>query len=156
MTGEEEFEAFVRQNRDLIERMIQLQKGAASEFIGAERAMASEMYGHARDFADYGRTRSEDLVRSAYSAFTDPEVQRHFMNMGMEFFMGMSALMQKAPMPGFVRDGISTTGSAFRASACRSNEDCGARNGPKKVDISIEDDVSRRDIPDDVFKGCDE
>lgn len=156
MTGEEEFEAFVRQNRDLIERMIQLQKGAAGEFIGAERAMASEMYGHTRDFADYGRARTEDLIRSAHSALTDPEVQRHFMNMGMEFFMGMSALMQRAPMPGFVREGISTTGSAFRESACRSNEDCGARSGPKKVNISIEDDGPRRDVPDDVFKGCDE
>lgn len=156
MTGEEEFEAFVRQNRDLIERMIELQKGAAGDFIGAERAVASEIRGQAKDFAEYGRNRSEDMVRAAYSMFTDPEVQRHFMNMGMEFFMGMSALMQKAPMPGIVKEGISTTESNFRASACRSNEDCGARKGPRKVNISVDGDASRRDIPDDVFKGCDE
>lgn len=156
MTGEEEFEAFVRQNRDLIERMIELQKGAAGEFIGAEGAIASEIRGQVKDFADQSRIRSEDFVRAAYSTFMDPEVQRHFMNMGMEFFMGMSALMQKAPMPGFVKEGINTTESTFRSTACRSNTDCGARKGPEKVRISVDDDSSRRDVPDDVFKGRDE
>ncbi len=154
MTDDEEFQEFVRSNRDLIERMIALQKGAAEGFIGAERDMAREAYGQAREFAGYGRARTEDAFRSAYSAFTDPEVQRHFMNMGMEFFMGMSALMQRAPMPDFMREGIEITESSMRASACRSNADCGARKGPQKVDIS--NAAEKRDVPDDVFKGTEE
>lgn len=151
MTSEQEFEDFVARNRDLIERMIQLQKGAATEFVGAERELAREAYGYARGYADRGRTRTEDAIRGAYNAFTDPEVQRHFVNMGMEFFMGMSALMERAPMPDAVRDGYRTAEESVRDAACRSR-DCGRRTQPQKVSI-ISD--GRSDAAD-VFKGCEE
>lgn len=152
MTSEEEFQAFVSQNKDLIERMIALQKGAAGEFIGAERAIAREAYGHARGFADQGRARADDMFSAAMATFTDPEVQRHFMNMGMEFFMGMAAMMQRAPMPDFVRTGFNNAESGIRDAACRANQDCGARRAaPQKVSI-VNDAEPRKDIPDDVFK----
>ncbi len=151
MASEEEFEAFVKQNRDLIERMIELQKDSAREFVGAERTIAREAAEHVMGYADHGRARAEDAARTLYQTVTDPEVQRHFMNMGMEFFMGMSAIMARAPMPEFMRDGIASTESSFRSAACRSNEDCGARGtAPKKVSIDVSDDP-KRDI-DDVFK----
>lgn len=156
MTGDEEFEDFVRKNRDLIERMIELQKGSVHDFADAEKAIAVEAYSQARDAADRGRVRTEDALRAAISTITDPEVQRHFMNMGLEFFMGMSALMQRAPMPDAVREGISSTELNMRDAACRSNDGCAARSAPKKVDINIADDAPRRKVADDVFKSVGE
>ena len=150
MTTDEEFEAFVANNRDLIERMIETQKSAAREFIDAERDVARQAYGHARGFADDSRARAEDLARTAYSAFTDPEVQRHFVNMGLEFFMGMSALMERAPMPAPVRDGFRSTEATRKDAACRARE-C-RREAPRRVEIVSDD---RRDA-DGVFKGVGE
>ncbi len=150
MTTEQEFEEFVSRNRDLIERMIEMQRGAASDFVGAERAMARDVYGHARGFADESRARAEDFARAAYSAFTDPEVQRHFVNMGMEFFMGMSALMERAPMPDHLREGFRGAESTVRSAACRTG-DC-PKESPRKVAIVSDE---RRD-EGDVFKGCEE
>lgn len=150
MTTEEEFEEFVTRNRDLIERMIEMQKGAAGDFVTAERAVARDAYGFARGLADESRERAEEFAHAAYSAFTDPDVQRHFVNMGLEFFMGMSALMEKAPMPGAVRDGIRGAEGTVRRAAC-STGDC-PRESPKRVNIVSDD---RRD-DGDVFKGCED
>ena len=152
MTSEEEFEAFIRQNRDLIERMIDLQRGAVRGFTDSESEAAREVRDRVYDRVDYGRSRAEDAARAFMGMVTDPEVQRHFMNMGMEFMMGMSALMSKAPMPDFMKDGISSTESGFRNAACRSNADCSARTGPKKVDIDISADSDDKGPTDDVFK----
>lgn len=151
MTTEEEFQAFVSQNKDLIERMIALQKGAAGEFIGAEKDIVRGAYDHTRELADQGRAHADELIQSTISMVTDPEVQRHFMNMGMEFFMGMAAMMQKAPMPAAVRNGIDAAGSGMRDAACRANQDCGARKAPQKVSI-VNDPEPRSGVPDDVFK----
>ena len=90
-----------------------------------------------------------------FAAVTDPEVQKHFMNMGVEFFMGMSAIMSKVPMPDYVKEGLDRTQSNWRSANCRANEDCSARKGPKKVDIT-DDEEPRREVSADVFKVCDE
>lgn len=76
------------------------------------------------------------------------------MNMGVEFFMGMSALMSKIPVPDYVREGLDSTQSNWRKANCRANEDCSVRK-PKKVDIT-DDEEPRREVSADVFKVCDE
>ncbi len=152
MTSEEEFEAFVARNRDLIENLMAMQKDAAGEFVNKERALAKDVYTYSRGFADQGKVHAEEIARSVFGALTDPEVQRHVMNMGMEFFMAMSALMSKVPAPDFVRDGYDTTRSNMMDSVCRANTECGVkRPSPQKVDIDL-DTGTKRDIPDDVFK----
>lgn len=152
MTTEEEFEEFVARNRDLIERMIEMQKGTTAAYVDAEREMARQAYRHMRDVTDSSRVRAEELARSAYSAFTDPEVQRHFVNMGLEFFMGMSALMERAPMPDHLRDGFRDTERTVMSAACRARECPRQDDAPKRVEIVSDD---RRD-EGDVFKGCEE
>ncbi len=153
MTTEEEFNEFIAKNRDVIENMIAMQKGAAEELIGKEKDLAKEAYGHARTYAEDTRNHTEEFARSVIYAITDPEVQRHFMNMGLEFFLGMSALMSKAPVPDFVRESYDTTRSNMMDVACKANSSCNARANTesKKVNITIDDD-SRRDVPEDVFK----
>ena len=45
--SEEEFQSFIKQNRDLIERMMSLQKQAAVETLSAGREIAHEAVGSA-------------------------------------------------------------------------------------------------------------
>lgn len=150
MATEEEIQEFVARNRELIESIMRLQRDGAVEAAAATRDVAKEAITYAHDSADEAKARAEDFARSTYNMFMDPEVQRHFMTMGMEFVLGVSAMMQKAPIPDFVKDAAGTTEKSFRSSACRANEDCGARK-VQKVDINTESEGS--DGPSEIKIG---
>lgn len=140
MSGtEEEFQEFVAKNRDFIEKIMVLQKEGVIEVASAGRDAAHE----AEKAAEDAKRRAEDFAKATYSMFTDPEVQRHFMAMGMELFMGISAMMQKAPVPDFVKDTAESTEKSWKSTACRTNEDCGAKPRMQKVDINTDEKSDR-------------
>ena len=128
---EEEFQDFVAKNRELIEKIMVLQKEGVIEVASAGRSAAHD----AAHAADAAKERAEEFAKATYSMFMDPEVQKHFMAMGMELFMGLSAMMQKAPVPDFVRDAASSTERNWKNSACRANDECG-RSKVQKVEIN--------------------
>lgn len=141
MTGysDEEFQSFIKQNRDLIERMMSLQKRAAVETLSAGREITHEAVGAAADTAERAREKTVEFVKTTYSMFTDPEVQKHFMTMGMEFMAGMSAMMQKAPMPDFVKDAAGGVEQNWKQSACKNNDECARKRSSKqKVNIEVD------------------
>ncbi len=132
---EEEFRDFIRKNRDLIEKIMALQKEGVIEIASVGREATRE----AAVSVDAAKQRTEDFARAAYSMFTDPEVQRHFMAMCMELFMGLSAMMQKAPVPDFVKETAGSTERAWKSSACRTNDECGAKGQRmQRVEIDVE------------------
>ena len=137
--SEEEFQSFIKQNRDLIERMMSLQKQAAVETLSAGREIAHEAVGSAVDTADKAKEKTEEFVKTTYNMFTDPEVQKHFMTMGMEFMAGMSSMFQKAPMPEFVKDAAGGVEKNWKQSACKNNDEC-ARKKATKQKVTIEVD----------------
>ena len=137
--SEEEFQSFIKQNRDLIERMMSLQKQAAVETLSAGREIAHEAVGSAVDTADKAKEKTEEFVKTTYNMFTDPEVQKHFMAMGMEFMAGMSSMFQKAPMPEFVKDAAGGVEKNWKQSACKNNDEC-ARKKATKQKVTIEVD----------------
>lgn len=147
--SEEEFQTFVRDNKDLIERMIQLQKGAAVETLSVGREFAHDARNLAEESADRARQRTEEAIGAAYSMFMDPEVQRHFMTMGMELVMGITTMMQKAPIPDFVKNAAADSEKNFRDTACRTNEDCARR--AQKVDIENDKTGEPRNIPKNII-----
>ena len=98
----------------------------------------------ARTRADQNRGRVEQSFRETYEAFTDPEVQKHFMTMGLNFIMGMSAFMQRMPGPDFVKEAASGMESSWKKASCSSNADCSAR---KRTRIEIEDDKPSGAVP---------
>ena len=137
--SEEEFQSFIKQNRDLIERMMSLQKQAAVETLSAGREIAHEAVGSAVDTADKAKEKTEEFVKTTYNMFTDPEVQKHFMTMGMEFMAGMSSMFQKAPMPEFVKDAAGGVEKNWKQSACKNNDECARKKASKqKVTIEVE------------------
>lgn len=151
--SEEEFQAFIKKNRELIESMMSLQKEAAVSAASAGRDMAHEAASDAAEVADKARQKAEEFVQTTYSMATDPEVQRHFMNMGMEFMAGVSTLMKKAPMPDFVKDAAAGTEQTWKQSACRNNEECAAKKARAqrvKVEVTDDPEAPRKDIPKDI------
>ena len=130
--SEEEFQSFIKQNRDLIERMMSLQKQAAVETLSAGREIAHEAVGSAVDTADKAKEKTEEFVKTTYNMFTDPEVQKHFMTMGMEFMAGMSSMFQKAPMPEFVKDAAGGVEKNWKQSACKNNDECARKKATKQ------------------------
>ena len=137
--SEEEFQSFIKQNRDLIERMMSLQKQAAVETLSAGREIAHEAVGSAVDTADKAKEKTEEFVKTTYNMFTDPEVQKHFMTMGMEFMAGMSSMFQKAPMPEFVKDAAGGVEKNWKQSACKNNDECAGKKATKqKVTIEVD------------------
>jgi hypothetical protein len=111
MATDEEIERFVTDNREIIGRMMDSQRG---------NARAAEL-----------SRRSEEFFVSVYSMFADPEVQRHFMASGLEFIEGMKVLIGNAPVPGFVRTAATDFGRSARTMACRANKDCPAKAARK-------------------------
>lgn len=138
--SEEEFQSFISQNRDLIERMMSLQKEAAISTAAAGREIAHDVVEGAADTADKAKEKTEEFVKTTYNMFTDPEVQKHFMTMGMEFMAGMSSLMQKAPLPDFMKDAADGVEKNWKQSACKNNDECAARKA-RAQKVKIETDT---------------
>ena len=133
MATEEEIQRFVSQNRELIESMMRLQREGAVEAASMARDATRDAAVLVHDSADQARERAEEFARATYGMFMDPEVQKHFMAMGMEFVMGLSAMMQKAPIPDFIKETADSTERNIKANACRANQDCARKS--YKIDV---------------------
>ena len=139
--SDEELQRFVEENREAIERL--MASRASSDAGGSSgpgrkgEAWFEEDFDRFRNRAEEDRERMEDAFRGVYEAFADPEVQKHFMTMGLNFVMGMSALLQRMPAPGFVKETASGMEASWKKSACGANADCGV----KKKKIEITDDA---------------
>ena len=124
MATDEEIDRFVADNRDLIERMMEIQMENARTASLFGRDLAVQMRESAVEAACMVRERSEEFFRETLDTISDPVVQRHFMDASMEFLAGLTALVEAAPMPDFVRTAASDLRSNVRSAACRANKDC--------------------------------
>ena len=127
MATDEEIDRFVADNRDLIERMMEIQMENARTASLFGRDLAVQMSESAVEAACMVRERSEEFFRETLDTISDPVVQRHFMDASMEFLAGLTALVEAAPMPDFVRTAASDFKSNARSAACRANKDCPLR-----------------------------
>ena len=167
--SDEEIQKFVEENRDIIEVLMarrdardEADADDIKEKAGAKRSRIQEDMGRVRDRADdtryrleediewaryrvdQNRERMEGAFRETYEAFTDPEVQKHFMTMGLNFIMGMSAFMRKMPGPDFVKEAASDMETSWKKASCSSNTECSARK--RKIDIE-EDEKPEGIVP---------
>ena len=141
--NEEEFQHFVKQNRSLIEQMMNLQREAAASALQTGRTITHEVADTAKETMDSARAKTEEFVSTTYNMFTDPQVQKHFMTMGMEFMMAVTAMMQNAPTPDFMKESVEDVGRTWKRTSCSMNDECEARK-PSKV--TIEPDDGRRKV----------
>jgi hypothetical protein len=138
MATDEEVEKFVAENRELIERMMSVQKDNLEKTaeVGKEFTMLAMESTFVA--AEIVRQKSEKFVKDTYNTITNPVVQKHFMTAGMEFLYGLSTIVETAPMPSKVREGAKDLERNLRSAACKSNEGCPAK--VNKVEIPAQEE----------------
>jgi gas vesicle protein len=139
---DEELRQFLRENKERIAELIkdetEFAKDVGDEVKGAVDSTADRI----KEKVSEGKGRAEETFKDIYKAVMDPVAHRHFVRMGLEFFMGLSAIMDKMPMPGpikEVREDIQNSRESVQKEFCRTNENCAARKGRA-------DDVERIEI----------
>jgi hypothetical protein len=132
--SDEEINEFVRENRALIEKMMERSKDDAADLADAGRKAAHE----ALDEAGRARDKMEDAARQTYNMLMDPEVQRHFIAMGMELLAGVSAMIAKAPIPDKFKESAADVEDNVKKTACAKNENCTAATKMQKVQVVVE------------------
>ncbi len=114
MSGEDkkridpELEKFLRENKEMMSRLFSEEKEMMERFFKEEkehfRGAFDEEMKRAEEFADRKKEKAKEAAKTMFDAFADPEVQKHFMAMGMEFMLGMNALMKAMPVPDCMKD----------------------------------------------------
>lgn len=92
-----EVERFIRENREMLERMAAYGKEFCDKTVTEGRNLAEQEVCKARG-------KSKEVAGEFVNMITDPEVQRHFMTAAMEIMLGVSALVHAAPMPSEFKD----------------------------------------------------
>ena len=112
-------------------------KDKASEMNDRMREKASETKDKVKEKASETKDRTEEVMKDMYAALMDSEAHKHFVRMGMEFFMGMSRILEKAPIPKPVKkfqEDVAEAKSQVQPELCKNNPDCAM----KKKDDGIE------------------
>ncbi len=137
MATDEEINRFVNDNRELVERMMAVQKENAEMAKAIGKDVIKLGFESTYIAADFARRKSEEFFVKTYKMITNPEVQRHFMASGLEFLAGLTALAENAPMPSFMREAAVGVQKNARAAACTVNENCPAK--AKRIQASAEE-----------------
>jgi hypothetical protein len=85
------------------------------------------------------KDKTEEAMKDMYAALMNSEAHRHFVRMGMEFFMGVSKILESAPIPKPVRkfqEDVTEAKSQVQPEFCRNNPDCALKK--KKENDGIE------------------
>ncbi|MDR2845945.1 MAG: hypothetical protein LBV63_01540 [Candidatus Methanoplasma sp.] len=97
-----ELERFFRENKEIVERLLLEERDLVKETVKAEKERFEEYVGDPR-------VRAREAADGLFGALTDPEVQRHFLTVGIEFLLGVNALIQAAPLPEELKDFVNKT-----------------------------------------------
>ncbi len=149
---DEELIAFLKANKDrvkgfIISELPDLMESAKKETESGfddVKEKTETIMGEVKDFIKEEKEayKDDDLglkksLKEIVGALTDKEVQKHFVRMGMEFAMGLSALVDAMPKPEFVEKTMDKA-SDFKKTAsreyCANNEDC-PRRTVKKIEL---------------------
>jgi hypothetical protein len=146
-----ELERFLRENKEMIGRLFKEEREMVEKLFKEEKDIFKKAFececSKAEDFAKEQKQKAKDAAQGMFNAFTDPEVQKHFMKMGMEFMMAMSIIMKAVPVPDFVKD----MGEKAQAARKDSSEDGGWGKSLFKVNIEhvSKDESSEEEEKDD-------
>ncbi len=122
----EEFRDFILENRDVIVEILR----EIPESVDLEKAKDNPVNKALRR----GAESAEDMARETFRAITSKEVQIHFVRMGLEFFMGMEALLKALPLPGILGDAYEEADAAvvrLGETICENNPNCLYRKNGK-------------------------
>jgi len=103
-----ELERFLRENKEMVMRLFKEERKIMAKLFEEERECFKDAFSEekakAEEFAGKSKDKAKETAQEMFNAFTDPEVQRHFMAMGMEFMMAVNALISAMPFPDGIKD----------------------------------------------------
>ncbi|MDR1954857.1 MAG: hypothetical protein LBP82_02760 [Candidatus Methanoplasma sp.] len=133
-----ELEKFFKENKEMIERLFKEEKDRMERLFREEKESFKSAFDEERsrieELAKEQKKKAKETAQGAFDAFTDPEVQKHFAAMGMEFMMGMNALMKAMPCPDCFRDMADKAEEAKKSASENFSKDSD-RKAPEKVEI---------------------
>jgi len=140
-----ELEKFLKENKEMMERLFRENKEMMDRFFREEKERIRDAFDEeikrAEAFSGEKKDKAKDAAQEVYNAFTDPEVQRHFLAMGMEFMMGMNALISAMPFPEQMKD-MAKKAEEARKSTSENFSKAGADRGkgmkpapPEKINV---------------------
>lgn len=116
---EENIEDFVLKNEERILEILKEKESKARNKISEEKE------------------KGKAFVKGMVEAVTNKEVTEHFMSMGIEFVLGMGALIKAMPWPEEMKpfvDLVSEQKDAISSVMCRNNPNCNAK--PSSAQLS--------------------
>ena len=124
-----ELERFFRDNMEMVETLLREEREMVKRLLAEERSNIEKLISEQKE-------KGEDTVKKTMDMFTDPDVQRHFMAMGMEFMLGLTALVKASPLPDVFKDAVDRTeGSGKTATKETAKRNSAASKDVQKVDI---------------------
>ena len=134
----EETQVDEEEERDKLHQL----KDKATEVNDKMREKASEAKDKVKEKASETKDKTEEAMKDMYAALMNPEAHKHFVKMGMEFFMGMSPILSKAPIPTPVKkfqEDIAESKAEIQPEFCKNNPDCLVKkksdDGLEKIDL---------------------
>lgn len=109
---EENIEDFVLKNEERILEILKEKESKAKDLISEEKE------------------KGKAFVKGMVEAVTNKEVTEHFMSMGLEFALGIGALIKAMPWPEEMKpfvDMVSEQKDAISTVMCRKNPNCNAK-----------------------------
>jgi len=140
-----ELEKFLRENKEMVMRLLREEKEMAEDLLKEEKEFFKDTFekeaAKAEEFAEKKKDKAKETAQGVFNAFTDPEVQKHLMAMGLEFMMTVNALISAMPLPDTVKDMAEKAKEARKSAAedhskTNAEQSKGAKSSaPEKIKI---------------------
>jgi hypothetical protein len=139
--SDEELEKLILENGERVKKIMREHRDQLCDDLENDGVEAFESIKH-----DVKKTKkaAKENAKQMTDAFFDPEVQKHFMNVGIEMAMGFESLLRAMPKPKFAEDAMNEAESArdnVQKAYCSTNPNCqkkGKDNSGKVKKIEIE------------------
>lgn len=136
MATDEEIAKFVNENKELVEKMMSMQKDNLQRTAELGKEMTIAAVEATVLVAEYARHKSEEFIKASFEMLTSPEVQKHFITAGMEVIAGLSMMATLAPVPSIMKGAVTDIEKNIKQTACRNNEDCPVKT--HKTELKLE------------------
>jgi len=136
-----ELEKFLNENKEMLKRIFGEEKEILEKFLNEEKeyfkGLFEEEQSRAEEYFSEAKHKAKETAEDVFKAFNDPDVQKHFMKMGIEFMMAMSALIKVMPFPDIVKDMAGKASGSGGGFGFGFSSEKGSGSGWERVDIQI-------------------
>ncbi len=135
---DEEFREFLEESKERVKAFLKEEGPEFVEYAKDEaKKGAKKVKAKVKDKID---EKTDGDLKKIKEAFMDKDVQMHFMRMGMELFLGFSALISAMPKPEFVekmKNETSDMRETIAEECCKHNPKCPKKkkSSPKKIEL---------------------